>query len=155
MYFQKSKTARPQSQFLHSCICERFIYSHDWSSYFPAAEETDCSWEYINRPQKYECRNFGNEAAQFHLREYLFRIFGIVSFQCKTGKVCCYRDSTCSISTILWMNEWNQHSSHIHGCFSNRIGTYICCNVYDRKKVFACFIRPSPPPREQRNLLYK
>ncbi len=30
--------ARPQSQFLHSCICERFIYSQDLSTYFPAAE---------------------------------------------------------------------------------------------------------------------
>jgi hypothetical protein len=28
--------ARPQSQFL--CVCERFIYSQDWSTYFPAAE---------------------------------------------------------------------------------------------------------------------
>jgi hypothetical protein len=23
----------PQSQFPHSCVCERFIYSHDWSPY--------------------------------------------------------------------------------------------------------------------------
>ncbi len=30
--------ARPQSQFPHSCVCERFIYSQDWSTYFPAAE---------------------------------------------------------------------------------------------------------------------
>jgi hypothetical protein len=26
-----------QSQFPHSCVCERFIYSQDWSTYFPAA----------------------------------------------------------------------------------------------------------------------
>jgi hypothetical protein len=26
------------SQFPHSCICERFIYSQEWSTYFPAAE---------------------------------------------------------------------------------------------------------------------
>jgi hypothetical protein len=25
--------ARPQSQFPHLCVCERFIYSHDWSAY--------------------------------------------------------------------------------------------------------------------------
>ncbi len=29
---------RPQSQFPHSCVCERFIYSQDLSTYFPAAE---------------------------------------------------------------------------------------------------------------------
>ncbi len=27
--------ARPQPQFLHSCVCERFIYSQDRSTYFP------------------------------------------------------------------------------------------------------------------------
>jgi hypothetical protein len=30
--------AQPQSQFPHSCVCERFIYSQDRSTYFPAAE---------------------------------------------------------------------------------------------------------------------
>ncbi len=30
--------ARPQSQFPHSCVCEPFIYSQNWSTYFPAAE---------------------------------------------------------------------------------------------------------------------
>ncbi len=29
---------QPQSQFPHSCVCERFIYSQDRSKYFPAAE---------------------------------------------------------------------------------------------------------------------
>jgi hypothetical protein len=28
--------ARPQSQFPHSCVCERFIYSHDRSAYSAA-----------------------------------------------------------------------------------------------------------------------
>ncbi len=32
------ETARPQSQFLHSYICERFIYSHDRSAYLAAAK---------------------------------------------------------------------------------------------------------------------
>jgi hypothetical protein len=27
--------ARPQPQFPHSCVCERFIYSQDRSTYFP------------------------------------------------------------------------------------------------------------------------
>ncbi len=49
--------ARPQSQFPHSCVCVRFIYSQDLSTYFPAAEEADPSWKYINLSQIYECRN--------------------------------------------------------------------------------------------------
>jgi hypothetical protein len=29
-------TGQPQAQFLHSCFCERFIYSHDQSAYSAA-----------------------------------------------------------------------------------------------------------------------
>ncbi len=65
--------ARPQSQFPHSCVCER---STDRSTYFPAAEQTDQLWEYINRSQKHVCRNWDcGRTALFW--EYLFRIFGI------------------------------------------------------------------------------
>ncbi len=32
------ETARPQFQFPNSCVCERFIYSQDRSTYFSAAE---------------------------------------------------------------------------------------------------------------------
>ncbi len=48
----RNETSRLQSQFLHSCFCDRFIYSHDRSAYSAAG---DRSWEYINRSQKYEC----------------------------------------------------------------------------------------------------
>jgi hypothetical protein len=37
MYSQKRNCA-PQSQFLHSCVCERFIYSQDQSTYLAAAK---------------------------------------------------------------------------------------------------------------------
>jgi hypothetical protein len=37
MYTRKG-IARPQSQFPHSCVCERSIHFHDRSTYFPAAE---------------------------------------------------------------------------------------------------------------------
>jgi hypothetical protein len=40
----RNETARPRFQFLHSCICERFIHSRDRSAYL---------------------------AAQFHFREYI------------------------------------------------------------------------------------
>ncbi len=44
------------SQFPHSCVCERFIFSHVQSTYFPAAEPADRSWKYINLSQIYEWR---------------------------------------------------------------------------------------------------
>jgi hypothetical protein len=34
----KKRITRPQSQFPHSCVCERFIYSPDRPTYFPAAD---------------------------------------------------------------------------------------------------------------------
>jgi hypothetical protein len=50
--------AGPQSQFQHLCVCERFIYSQDRSTYLPAAEKADWWWEYINRSQTHECGNW-------------------------------------------------------------------------------------------------
>jgi hypothetical protein len=49
--------ARPQSQFQHSCVCERSIYSHNRSAYSSAEKYVDRSWEYINRSQTHECGN--------------------------------------------------------------------------------------------------
>ncbi len=34
LYIHFLGIARPQSQFPHSCVCERFIYSQDRSAYF-------------------------------------------------------------------------------------------------------------------------
>jgi hypothetical protein len=53
--------ARPQSQLPHSCVYERFIYSQDRSTHFPAAEQADRSWKYINLSQIYVCRNWETE----------------------------------------------------------------------------------------------
>ncbi len=58
MYSQKMNFSRPpQSPFPHSCVCERFIYPQDRSAYFPATEQADRSWDYINRLQTHECGN--------------------------------------------------------------------------------------------------
>jgi hypothetical protein len=57
LYIPRKETARPEFLFQHSCVCERFIYPHDRSTYFSAAEYADRSWEYINCTQKHECRN--------------------------------------------------------------------------------------------------
>ncbi len=50
--------ARPQSQFPLSCVCERFVYSHDLPAYSAAGKYVDRSWEYTNRSQTHECRNW-------------------------------------------------------------------------------------------------
>jgi hypothetical protein len=40
--------ARPQPQFLHSCVCERFTYIFPGSAHiFPPAEMAAPSWEYM------------------------------------------------------------------------------------------------------------
>ncbi len=53
----RKETARPQSQFLHSCFCERFIHSHDRSAYSAAGKQVDRSWEYIDCSQTHKCGN--------------------------------------------------------------------------------------------------
>ncbi len=50
--------ARSQYQFPHSWVCERFIYSQDRSTYFPAAELADRSCEYVNSSLTHECGNW-------------------------------------------------------------------------------------------------
>jgi hypothetical protein len=50
--------ALPQSQFQHSCVGERFIYSHHQSAYSAAGKYVDRSWEYINHSQTQECGNW-------------------------------------------------------------------------------------------------
>ncbi len=52
---------QPQSQFPHSCVCEQFIYSQDQSTYFPAAEYADGTWNYKNLSQICKWRNWKRE----------------------------------------------------------------------------------------------
>jgi hypothetical protein len=37
--------ARPQPQFPYSCVCERFIYSHNWSDYSATGKYVGRAWE--------------------------------------------------------------------------------------------------------------
>jgi hypothetical protein len=53
----RKETARSQSLFPNSCVCERFIYSHDCSAYSTTGKYMDRSLEYKNRSQTHECGN--------------------------------------------------------------------------------------------------
>ncbi len=77
--------ARPQSQFPYSCVCERFIYSHDRSAYSAAGKYVDRSWVYINRSQTHECRNWvwGRAIPRKGIHKWDFRC----SVYCICGKV--------------------------------------------------------------------
>jgi hypothetical protein len=51
------------------------------STYFPAAELANRSWEYINRSQTQGCGKLGLCPRNSFYEEYVFRIFGIGSLQ--------------------------------------------------------------------------
>jgi hypothetical protein len=64
---------RPQSQFLDSCVCERFIYSHDRSVYSAVGKYVDRSLEYINRSQTHECgTGLGAISFQMGIHKWIF-----------------------------------------------------------------------------------
>jgi hypothetical protein len=74
--------ARPQSQFPHSCVCERIIHSQDRSTYFlKQNRHSDWLWEHIHCSQTYECGNWDCVCAIPFLGIFVW-IFGIGSLQC-------------------------------------------------------------------------
>jgi len=66
LLFSKAEFCLPIPTLIYS-ICEIFIYFQDLSVHFPAAKYVDRSWEYINRSQIHECRNWeqGHHSVSF------------------------------------------------------------------------------------------
>ncbi len=61
-----------RGQFPHSCVCERFINSHDRSSHSTAGKYVDLSWECITH--RHMNVEIGTEAAQFPEKQYIYGI---------------------------------------------------------------------------------
>jgi hypothetical protein len=86
LYIHFLGIARPQPQLPHSCVCERFIYSQDQSTYFlQQKRQTHRGNICIIRSQTHECGNRDWDPAPpiFLFWEHLFQIFGILSLQCR------------------------------------------------------------------------
>jgi hypothetical protein len=76
-YFQKRNCATPDP-ISTSCVCERFIYSHNrsaYSQYSAAGKYVDRSWDNINRSQTHIMWKLVLDAAQFLFWEYINGIF--------------------------------------------------------------------------------
>ncbi len=62
------------------CLWAIFIYSHIRPAYFPAAEQSNRSEEYLNRSQKHECRNWDcSRQVPFLVSNFRYCVFAVHS----------------------------------------------------------------------------
>ncbi len=101
-------TARPQFQFPHSCVCERFIYSHNRSAYSAAGSMwTDPSNILIAHRQKNV--ETGTEAEQFPEKEYINGFFVAVHLQDAPWRVWGYWCGSVTVHVVQLTVSLNKH----------------------------------------------
>ncbi len=73
--FQEKEFRSHRFRFPDSCVCERFIYSHDRSAYSAAGKYVERSWEYIYKSPTHECGNWdwGRASPRKGVRKWDFR----------------------------------------------------------------------------------
>jgi hypothetical protein len=76
--------ARPQSQFPHSCVCGRFLYSHHRSAYSAAGKYAWTDPGNVLIAHRHMNVEIGTEAAHFPEKEYINGIFVAVLHKCNT-----------------------------------------------------------------------
>ncbi len=89
--------ARPQPQFLHSCVCERFIYSQDRSTYF--------------LQQKRQLHHGNTLFANRHMNVEI----GLRPRYSFSGNICFkfLAFSLCSVFLIWWSNAYRSNDSTV------------------------------------------
>jgi hypothetical protein len=76
IYMFREKKLRGLSPNFHIMCLWAIYISHDRSTYFPAAEYADRSWEYINRRQKHDC-GFAVPFLGIYVSNFRYSIFAV------------------------------------------------------------------------------
>ncbi len=98
-YIPRKGIARPKSQFPHSSVCERFIYSHDRSAYSAAGKYVDRSCEYILCSQTHGCGNWDSYRAipRKGIHIWVFRCSALISKN--------WTDMTKTMHGVTWFSR--------------------------------------------------